>query len=155
MIRVASPYIDSTPPQLWQFVGGARLRSHSRRRACGRGHPGLPDEERRFRGAWLLHNLKRADPLETFITFSSISVVGGIPGQAAYGAANAYMDALMSSCSRRCLLGNSIQWPAVSDVMPSSTADGDRRINVIRLEWCPERVCCVGNAPAARPRRPP
>ena len=45
-------------------------------------------------GAWQLHLQTRALPLDFFVCFSSVSSLIGTPGQAAYAAANAFMDAL-------------------------------------------------------------
>jgi acyl transferase domain-containing protein len=64
--------------------------------------------------AWLLHRLTQEDQIQTFIMVSSITAAMGNPGQTSYGAANAYMDALMSWRNQRGLPGHSVQWPAVS-----------------------------------------
>jgi acyl transferase domain-containing protein/acyl carrier protein len=45
-------------------------------------------------GAWQLHLQTRDLPLDFFVCFSSLSSLIGTPGQAAYAAANSFMDAL-------------------------------------------------------------
>lgn len=45
-------------------------------------------------GAWRLHELSLDHPVDIFLLFSSIASVIGSPGQAAYSAANAALDAL-------------------------------------------------------------
>jgi len=46
------------------------------------------------RGAWLLHEATRDQPLDAFVVFSSASSVFGNPGQGNYSAANALLDSL-------------------------------------------------------------
>jgi 3-oxoacyl-(acyl-carrier-protein) synthase/malonyl CoA-acyl carrier protein transacylase/NAD(P)-dependent dehydrogenase (short-subunit alcohol dehydrogenase family)/acyl carrier protein len=64
----------------------------------------------------LLHKHTQHDALSVFITFSSVTAALGAPGQSAYGAANRFLDSLMSMRQQLGLPGTSIQWPAVSDV---------------------------------------
>ncbi|WDD90768.1 SDR family NAD(P)-dependent oxidoreductase (plasmid) [Burkholderia sp. FERM BP-3421] len=61
-------------------------------------------------GAVLLERLTDAQPLDFFLLYSSISVVVGRHGQAAYAAANAYLDALAQRRSARARPALSIGW---------------------------------------------
>ena len=68
------------------------------------------------RSARLLHESTASDDLKLFLTYSSISAAYGNVGQAAYGAANAYLDALMEERVIAGQCGLSVQWPAISGV---------------------------------------
>jgi NADP-dependent 3-hydroxy acid dehydrogenase YdfG len=63
--------------------------------------------------AQLLDKHTRQDSLDLFVCYSSIVASIGNIGQAAYGAANAYLDCLMQARARSGLCGLSIQWPAI------------------------------------------
>lgn len=67
-------------------------------------------------GAWNLHQACGQRPLDFFVTFSSISAVFGNPGQAAYCAANAFLDGLAWHRRRQGLVATSVQWGALGDV---------------------------------------
>ena len=59
-----------------------------------------------------LDELTRARPLSAFVCFSSLAGVLGNPGQAAYAAANAYLDALVERRRASGACGTAIAWGA-------------------------------------------
>jgi len=61
-------------------------------------------------GAWHLHELTAALPLDHFVCFSSAASVLGAAGQANYAAANAFMDGLIQARRHAGLPGLSINW---------------------------------------------
>ncbi|MFJ6130404.1 type I polyketide synthase [Streptomyces griseoviridis] len=61
-------------------------------------------------GAVLLDELLADHPLDAFIMFSSGAAVWGSAGQAAYGAANAFLDALAHRRRSRGLAATSVAW---------------------------------------------
>ncbi len=61
-------------------------------------------------GAYLLNKLTADQPLDLFVLFSSISVAVGRHGQAAYAAANAYLDALAQQRRMRARPALSVGW---------------------------------------------
>ena len=61
-------------------------------------------------GAWHLHRLLEDASLRHFVLFSSAAAVAGAPGQAAYAAANAMLDALARFRKSRGLPATSIAW---------------------------------------------
>ncbi|NDG63455.1 MAG: SDR family NAD(P)-dependent oxidoreductase, partial [Planctomycetes bacterium] len=72
--------------------------------------------------AYWLHKHTAADKLRLFVVFSSITAAIGNIGQSSYGAANNFMDGLVERRVRMGLAGQSIRWPAISDMgMAAST----------------------------------
>ncbi|GAB20713.1 putative polyketide synthase [Gordonia effusa NBRC 100432] len=66
--------------------------------------------EAKARGAVNLHDATTGIPLTAFVTYSSIAGLCGIPGQANYAPANAFLDALATYRSQRELPATSISW---------------------------------------------
>jgi acyl carrier protein len=64
--------------------------------------------------AWWLHKHTAEDKLKYFVTYSSLTAAVGNIGQAAYGAANRYLDALVAERRKAGESGLSIRWPAVA-----------------------------------------
>ncbi|MFN9569723.1 MAG: alpha/beta fold hydrolase [Cyanobacteriota bacterium] len=61
-------------------------------------------------GAWHLHRLSQAHPVDVFILYSSLAALLGSPGQSAYGAANAALDALARQRRAQGLPAISLNW---------------------------------------------
>ena len=76
-------------------------------------------------GARHLDAATAGDPLDLFVMFSSAAALVGNAGQAAYAAANAYLDALAAARRRRGLPGLSVQWGPFDDI--GLAADDARR----------------------------
>ncbi|MEV0501581.1 SDR family NAD(P)-dependent oxidoreductase [Streptomyces spectabilis] len=67
-------------------------------------------------GAWVLHQATLDAELDFFAVYSSIASLIGSPGQAAYAAANAYLDALVTHRLAEGLPATGIHWGAWSQV---------------------------------------
>ncbi len=89
--------------------------------------PGRAVIEGKALGALLLDRLLAADPPRLLVLFSSVSAVLGLPGQADYTAANAYLDALAQARSGGRTRVVSVGWNAwqqVGLVAKALRADG-------------------------------
>lgn len=96
-------------------------------------------------GARHLHELTRDEALDFFILFSSASAVIGLPGQASYAAANAYLNALARLRREQGLPALSIQWGPWAEV--GLAARDDRRGRVLAEQgitgFRPEQGCAA------------
>lgn len=67
-------------------------------------------------GAWQLHRLTEALPLDFFVTFSSAAGLLGAPGQSNHAAANRFLDGLAAYRRARGLPALSIAWGPWSEI---------------------------------------
>jgi acyl carrier protein len=83
-------------------------------------------------GAWNLHHSLAQSPLDFFITLSSVAGVVGNRGQAAYSAANVFLDGFVEYRRSRGLPGTSIDLAAVTDVGYLADSDPSRQEEVVK-----------------------
>jgi NADPH:quinone reductase-like Zn-dependent oxidoreductase/acyl carrier protein len=67
-------------------------------------------------GARNLDRASRGQPIEQFVLYSSVSALVGNPGQAAYAAANGYLEGLARQRRAEGLPALAVQWGAIADV---------------------------------------
>ncbi|WP_425580099.1 type I polyketide synthase, partial [Streptomyces iranensis] len=77
-------------------------------------------------GAVNLDELLGDRELDAFVVFSSIAGVWGSGGQAAYGAANAYLDALVEDRRARGLAGTAVAWGPWAEGGMAAGDEGDQ-----------------------------
>ncbi len=105
--------------------GERRAAARDRARRDGaRRRSAAPARRRRFErvlapkvaGAWNLHELTATEPLDFFVSFSSISSLFGNVGQGNYAAANSLLDAFAHYRRSRGLPALTVNWGALSGV---------------------------------------
>jgi hypothetical protein len=83
-------------------------------------------------GAWNLHDALTKSPLDFFVALSSVSGVVGNRGQAAYAAANVFLDGFMEWRRSQGLPGTTIDLTAVRDVGYLAEVDTKRQQEVLK-----------------------
>ncbi len=78
----------------------------------------------KLQGAWNLHELTRSMELDHFVLFGSLGGWIGLPGQAAYAAANAFLDGLAAHRRSRGLPATAIGWCGWDELGFARTAGG-------------------------------
>lgn len=86
----------------------------------------------KIRGAWHLHELTRAAPLDLFVLFSSIQSLVGSASQGNYAAANAFLDTLAHHRRSLGLVAQSLNWGAWSGDGMAARLDEHERVRLAR-----------------------
>lgn len=83
-------------------------------------------------GTWNLHDVLAETPLDFFVALSSVAGVIGNRGQAAYSAANVFLDEFMEYRRAQGLPGTTIDLTAVSDAGYLADVDAKRLQEVLK-----------------------
>lgn len=83
-------------------------------------------------GAWNFHDVLTGTPLDFFVALSSVAGVIGNRGQAAYAAANVFLDEFMGWRRSQGLAGTTIDLTAVSDAGYLADVDAKRLAEVLK-----------------------
>lgn len=83
-------------------------------------------------GTWNLHEVLSDSPLDFFVALSSVAGVIGNRGQAAYAAANVFLDGFMEFRRSKGLPGTTIDLTAVRDVGYLAEVDSKRQQEVLK-----------------------
>jgi len=93
-------------------------------------------------GAWNLHELTAAMPLDFFILCSSVASLTGSPGQVGYAAGNAFLDTLAHYRRARGLRALSVNWGAWAQTgMAARVAGQGRRSALPGVRPMPAEEC--------------
>ncbi|CAL9389971.1 L-threonine 3-dehydrogenase [Streptomyces sp. enrichment culture] len=103
-------------------------------------------------GAALLHRLTAGRDLDLFLAFSSVSAGIGNPGQAAYAAANAYLEALTRARRATGLTGTALAWGPIggtgyvarSGMGPAMTGRGLELLTPAQVLATTDRLLAAG-----------
>nr|VFJ71878.1 MAG: epothilone polyketide synthase D [Candidatus Kentron sp. FW] len=91
-------------------------------------------------GAWLLHQETTDLDLDHFVFYSSGSYMIGNPGQAAYAAANAYLDGLTALRRAESRAATCVHWGPIADVgMVARDAAAERQLQALGMSAIPPK----------------
>ena len=88
-------------------------------------------------GAWNLHRLTEAAPLDFFVLFSSAAATLGAPGQGNYAAANAFLDGLAHTRRAAGQPAISVNWGPWADTGGAAERKRSRHLALSGIGWLP------------------